>query len=264
MAFSARDMRGIKQGLPSKMLRAIIVSLWLLPLSLIAEITLQFSEQSCYPGDLIQLKAQSTSPTFQAFSLNVPKSSPLHIVARRQDPVQFENDRYIQSEVWMIQPKISGEIHLENVTADIQIGETLETVALEPMMLNVMDYPADIFDSDEPEYLPESEVKAPSYGLAIIVVFAFALCIIGPTAWFLWKLKRTTPPRLKTRSISAKDSALYQLRSGKVPTEELFSILEDPQCSLSASARNILERALYSNSKDTDTLIQVLQEEVPR
>ncbi|WP_435692973.1 hypothetical protein [Rubritalea sp.] len=217
-------------------------------------IQLELSSTECLPGDLIELRAKSTTQDFQEFSLSIPANKNLLLIAHEVSPVTLTHEQYSQSHLWIFQAIAPGEINLSGITA--QFTEDEEPKLLNPLTLTIGSY--ETLDSDPtPASFPESSTTSSSH---IFLWSALSISLFGIGGLILAKNRKPdqeteqpTPPSLHALK--------EQLTQGKLSDQLCYDLLEQTDPALSDAHKKLIERALYQpNFSASELLIELNKE----
>ena len=240
---------------------AFIVMYWLFAaLSLKADerITLSFDESVCFPGDLVELRAEAIFESYQTFELLFPKNPNFHVVARRQEPTLLHDNSFAQTEVWVLQPKTSGSLELSALRAQIHSGDSSEEIALSPITLQVKEYK----NLDTAEFRPEAFPTPPNEiesfaSITSVIVFGIIL-ITALVLIFRRKavFQGPSPHKHEEPQMALIKTALSQ---GSLPISDIEKLLNSPEVPMPSSTRTALEEAIYRPGADASTLLRLLE-----
>lgn len=243
----------------------LLVALFALPLLLRSEpiqIETHVEPSVCKPGDLITLHTKYSGSEYIDFTIHIPEHTGLHFVQQQSSPVSYEDNTYEKVSTIQLQPTQPGIIELNNLSATV-IHQGLEVEqALPSLQITVDAYDTSVV-SDTPLPLPPSPelTSISQLPIQLWILFVFLACFI---ALCIFRVKSARKPVTETEtSTPTLSDIILALEAGKVPTDLMTSVLEDPAQQLSKTSRQALEQAVYrpSESTDADTLLKTLGRE---
>lgn len=232
----------------------------MLPFSAFASIDLSLSSKSCLPGDLIELRAESSFKELTQFELKFPKLDSVHIVAHERQPLRYEQGTYRQKDVWLFQPVEPGKIGFEGLKAVLQEGAESSEWAFETLpVLTVSSYP-ESNDGVSAEQLPVATVVQAPAGNWIVWLISIVLSVGVIVSVGL--LLRKDPIEDATETRVDLKTLLFELEAERLPLDLCEALLADESLQLSGRLRLEMERFVYSKSTSTKELKVLLKEEV--
>ena len=230
----------------------------LAPLILDAEIRSELSQYECLPGDPIEYRATSSYDAFKTFEIIFPKNDNIHIVARRKEPVQFENQKYTQSETWILQSLSPGEIIFDKIQARVSEGGESKIIPLEPLTLRVNSYSENYVETFKPEPFPQSvpQDSTPPYPYFI---FLFIAVTLG-TIYILRTRKNTLIEQTPVREQDPFQPINRELEAGQIPHHRIGALLSDSRIELRQSTRIILEKSIFAARQDPQKILESLRQ----
>ncbi|MGJ8655698.1 MAG: hypothetical protein ACSHX6_04535 [Akkermansiaceae bacterium] len=223
------------------------------------EIHLELTPTTCLPGDLVELKATTTTPTYQEFTLSIPKNKNLQLIAKETTPVTLSDNQYTQTHLYILQAIAPGQHTLSNITATSNLTPNNTPLELNPLTLTVSTY--DSLDQDlTPAPFPTKTANTPSnpYVWLLLIIPAFLCTYIIKTN----KLK-STPPAEPTPTLSL-NTLKTELTKGTIPETLCYQLLETPSNNLTETQRTLIEKALYNPTfSPTDLLNSLTKEDQP-
>lgn len=207
------------------------------------QVEIRMEPRSCRLGDIVTLQAQMQTAAYAKFSLKIPKHDALYLVAQNELPITYHQGVYLQQSIWTFQPTQPGQIELNGILAQIQIGsQTMEQTLNAPLL--VVEAYTEPVDSMTPLLLDEAS-ESPTVASKPIWSILVAIAVLW-LAGIIWRATRKSETNL-TNSPSPRSLAELQiaLRADQVPQALIEALLIDPELELSARMRSALERAAY-------------------
>lgn len=218
------------------------------------KIHLELSTTKCLPGDLIELKATYSTPTYQDFTLTIPKNTNLQLIAKENNHTTLKNNQYSQTKLWIFQAIAPGQHTLSNIIAKTTSNEN--SIQLAPITLTVGTYPSldqDLTPAPFPTTTIQSSTKPYSWFLLIIPIFLCSYIIKTN------KLK-STPTEEPTNPLSI-NTLKQKLTKGTIPEPTCFQLLEQNPTTLTKTQRTLIQQALYQPSFTANDLLESLNKE---
>lgn len=250
----------LKHGRTAASARLRYLGFLLLPFSVFAGIDLSLSSKSCLPGDMIELRAESSFDELTHFELSFPSLDSVHVVAHQRQPLRYEQGMYRQQDVWLFQPVAPGEIGFEGLKALLQQGIEESEWTFEALpVLTVLPYP-ESNDGAAAEQLPgASVVTVPATNWLIwllgIVLSVSVIVSVGLL------LRKKPVVEAAEAGVNLK-TLLLELEAEAVPLDLCEVLLADESLQMSDRLRLELERLVYAKSSDVEALRALLKEEV--
>lgn len=207
------------------------------------KINLELTPTTCLPGDLIELTATSTTPTYQEFTLSIPKNKNLQLIAKETSPVTLENNHYTQTTLYIFQAIAPGQHTLTNITATKKLTSSHAPIKLNPITLTVSTYPPKELDQDlTPATFPTKKTKSQKNPyLWLFFIFPFLLCFYIINTNTL----KSTPPTEPAQPLSL-ETLKAELTKGTIPETLCFQLLEQQPNNLTEPQKSLIEKALYN------------------
>ncbi|MEM1157892.1 MAG: hypothetical protein AAF649_07955 [Verrucomicrobiota bacterium] len=199
------------------------------------------------------------SSEFASFNLAIPENPALHLVASQKRPLRYENGRYLQNEIWIVQPKVAGLLRIEGIRAIVNRPTGEKAVALPAIELTVRSY-GSVEDNFAPAPLPEvGEFIYTKASLSLAI--ALALMVMGILTACLIKRNKDEPDEIRPTT-----AALARLKAAlttdDIPVALIESTLNDASRTLSPELREALEHLAYSRSSNAKRVLELLDQEV--
>ncbi len=241
----------------------MVLTVLCLPINLSAEIDLQLSRSSHFPGDIIRLEASRVAPEMATFELKIPAQDKLHLVAHQREPVDFHNGKYRQKDVWIFQTMAAGIIQLDGIKAIIRQGAAESVESLSSLSFEVLTYDLATPPSDAPEPLPTSTELSPTSNLVAALTALVAIVLIGGIIWWIRRGKMQPLKEVSPASQRAKlQDILADLQYGDIPVDQMEQLLADPETTVSPPTRAAMEQAVYGSGLSKDSLLTLIEQEV--
>jgi len=223
------------------------------------EIELELSKTECQPGEVVELRAIMSSEQLASFRLAIPEDPRIHFVANQKRPVHYRNGQYLQTEIWILQPKVAGVIQIEGIQAilDRPAGEEMRTLQVEP--LSVLPYP-DNQDNFAPELLPPVSEGRRS-GKVLGILSLLTITVAGVLLARRFRREINLPENMPEQGVTHQ-KLRASLVAGENFTEFAEYLLNDTSYVLSPALRESLECLVYSPQSDTAAIIELLDREV--
>lgn len=235
-------------------LNILLPLLWII-LTLISgaseNIHLKLSTHECFPGDLVKLTATHTTPSYQDFTLSIPKNKNLSLIAKEVASVRLTNNQYSQTKTWIFQAIAPGSYQLSNITAKTSSRETL--LKLPSLNLTVNSY--DALDQDNTPAPFPSKTENPAKS----IYYWFLLFLFIPLIIIIQK--RKAEPQSQPLTPYNLNSLKQKLITGEIPENLCFQLLEQTPSSLSKTEIKLIEQALYQPSFTASDLLKSLNKE---
>ncbi|ADE53618.1 hypothetical protein [Coraliomargarita akajimensis] len=227
-----------------------------------AQQSLQFSLDSdtCYPGDLVILKANYSDTALFELELKLEQSADqYHLVDTHSAPIRYEDDQYHQQTTWVVQPLASGSIVFSEIKAAVSRSGTVNTLDFIPARLTVLNY------SETDESLALQELPSATLNRTAAPLWWILLSLL-PFAWVLAEyLRRHRKQLAQPRTPSPADplaQLLMQLDDPEALQASARQILADGSFAGSNSLRQALERVAYGKDSDLAELSDSIRKEV--
>ncbi len=220
---------------------------------------LTLAPEECGPGDMVELHARMRRPEFTEFELKIPENESIHMVARENGKVTYQNGVYSQDATWTFQPVEAGTIELTGIVASIKHGGMIEEVAL-PAPKLVVSGDAAPMDSSDPLPLPKPDKRTTIYAWIIPALAAVVVAIL-----LVMKFRKKPEIVLGALEKPAPDIAALRaaLASGEWPIAMIEGILAGND-DLAPQVRMEMERAIYSPVSRRAELQELLEREAAK
>ncbi|TVP82403.1 MAG: hypothetical protein EA353_00455, partial [Puniceicoccaceae bacterium] len=129
-----------------------MIVLW--PLRVWGDIAVSLSPRQCQPGDVVELRVQSSFESYTSFELVIPDREDWVLLTHEADPVRYTEGAYRQEARVLFQPLQAGEFDFSDVEAVVRSSEGTQVLDLAIPPLEVQPYVTGE-DSDDPLALAE-------------------------------------------------------------------------------------------------------------
>ncbi|EMI20028.1 hypothetical protein RMSM_03041 [Rhodopirellula maiorica SM1] len=228
-------------------------------------ITVRFVPDHAGPGDVVQLRAEMDRDTWGQFELHVPANPDMHAITVEELPLQYKNGRYQQQQSLVFQPKRSGSLRISGATIDVVSSRGRQTVTVPDLTLAIKPFESTDtattpvpLPSPEPVRSPQSPSRL-AVPLCIGLVLAIAIFLVSRN--YRNQTRATSQP---TTQPPPSDDLVDLLKSGQTSRQDLEQLLNDPNFVVSATEREVIERAVYAENCDTTQLANLLQQQETR
>ena len=226
-------------------------------------ITARFLATDAKPGEIVELRVEMIRKTWGKFELQIPSHPKLHLIAVQKVPIEYSGDLYRQRESILFQPISSGVLQLNEMQVALSLPTGVENIDLPPLELTVSPY-AEHELSDTPELLPTT-LGATSGGskvAIIVIVLAVSLTLLAIGIARRFRNKETQPASEPESRMTDIRRTIAELQNGRIQRDELEKILLNAGPSMSASLRDSLEQAIYSNHGQAERIADLMQKEL--
>ncbi|MFC5051478.1 hypothetical protein ACFPK9_12775 [Rubritalea spongiae] len=213
-------------------------------------VTLKLSTNECLPGDIVELTATSSTPSYQEFTLSIPAHKNLQLLAHETGPVTLENNHFSQTNHWVFQTVAPDSITLDDITATFTANS--EPIPLAPLTLTIGTYPT--LDTDlTPAVFPTAATTSAT--LNILWGLIPAALLIGI---IVASKSRKQSPISEAAPIPTIEQLKAQLANNALPEELCYQLLN--RRVLSERQKILIEQALYQPSFTANDLLQALNQ----
>jgi len=167
----------------------VLMVFW--PLYLVGDVVGSLSTEQCQPGDLVELRVQSSFENYTSLVLSLPDREDWVLLAHEVGPVRYSEGLYKQEAIILFQPLQAGGFDFKDIEVTGRSAKGTSVLTLALPILDVQPYTAGE-DSDEPMRLPEPghEKASPVASHLSWMITAFAFFMVGLIARGLWIHRR--------------------------------------------------------------------------
>ncbi|TWU38219.1 hypothetical protein [Novipirellula artificiosorum] len=243
---------------------AIGVFLCLAPVSATATdhsgISIRFYPSAVQPGDVSELIVQMDRQTFGEFELHVPSHPQLHLVSMQRAPVSFEDGRYRQRQILILQPLSSGKVTINEAQVEFTDSNGPQSILLPAATLDVLPFnSADL--SDVPQSLPAAGHDVVSTTMPIVYGAVLLVCILIIAVVIAYRMRMQTSITDANPNWEPTLDAIERLQSGEIPIRLLERILVQDGYDLSPELRREIEHTVYGKRREPAALVALLRKE---